>query len=91
MNAKEIKKALGINFKPLPETGIKRDDEIIRNANRFFDATKKATDRNLKYENFRIYVNALNTLRGKAVDDFDLDDAMYDLFNMGHNAIDRPA
>ena len=76
----DIRTALGTTFAEIAKTGVKKEDIIISNVNRFLAAAKSESDRDIKYQNFRTYIHALNTLHGKLIDDFDLDDAMYELF-----------
>lgn len=86
----EIVKTLRLNFSKVEPVGkkntcgwsIKQEKQITENVNRFASAAKKQYaegDFKNAYLNMRIYAEAKNKLLCNPVDEFDLQDVLYDI------------
>jgi len=95
-NASKIVKELQLDFSEVKPSGSdnkggwspKQESEMIHNVNRFATAAKKQYnegDFKNAYLNMRNYVMAKNRLMGKPIDEFDLNDSLYEIDKMMRN------
>ena len=79
--------ALNLDLSETKVTGdrgwsAKQEKELVHNINRFAAAAKKQYkngDHKNAYLNMRVYVEAKNKLYNHPIDEFDLEDALYDI------------